>query len=948
MEKNYTVDYFAEAHKKVNSIGVENYIRQLLPNYKKEGQDIVALNPTRNDKNLGSFRINVNTGKWIDHATGEGGGDAISLTAYVKGLRGLTRQADAAKVILGKELGNKSFKETAVKKSTTVTNKITSPAPHHLEMTADFLTSRHKKIFSTNVTLFNYHDDNNVPVGCVVRCDANKKKQFLQYSYSRDNKEWTPNWKGGNKPLYNLREILTRLDANVMVVEGEKAAESAKTLFPQYVITTSSSGASNHNSTNWLPLKGREIIIAPDNDQTGAGYEKKVTDTLKRIGVKRIQRLDPKKLGLYVIKNNKPELREGDIFLGYDLADSLADGWTAELINEYKENTEFTPFFVDIIKTPQEREGLDWEDIKLNGFDYRLSKQENSLECKLKKNKREDDDEYEYQKISGYIKPTHCTEDYKGNHGVSVNMITRRGKNIDSFLCRAEIANERLCTENLLKKGLEIPHSKSSYTYPLSFYINNYKPEFMAIGVDSVGWQRNGDVYLLPYSDAPKNCYKSGDAETAEYILASSSVNSRLLEKKGSFESWQNTVGAVAKKNNLFMFAIIAALTAPILKLLNEDGFVFHFTGSSSIGKSTLLYVAGSVWGLGKPSSYRSTDNGFETTCKHSNDGLLLMDEIAEATAETVGYMSYMFGNGSGKQRAGKDGTAKEVSKFTVLGLSTGEIGLEAKLAEKNKESTAGQLVRYIEIDADMEKGYKTFDFLHPEFKDGQAQAQYLKDESLNNCGYVIDRFLTELVKDTAEFIRHVKSAKKDWLGANLKEGKTEDPQVQRVAQKFAICYAVGTTAVGNKWLPFTLEEITDCFKSIFENWLSRRGGTDSHELNAIKKRIIKLVTEKSHSKFLDSDGEDDKKSIEIAGYKKQQKDVDDNGKECVKIIEYWVYPNYFQREVLQGKKGHIKKLAQDLFIKPESEKEFTAKRQTKHGRARYYVIPANIVSEDE
>lgn len=40
-------------------------------------------NPRRTDRNPGSFRINVRTGRWADFATGDRGGDVISLVAYL-------------------------------------------------------------------------------------------------------------------------------------------------------------------------------------------------------------------------------------------------------------------------------------------------------------------------------------------------------------------------------------------------------------------------------------------------------------------------------------------------------------------------------------------------------------------------------------------------------------------------------------------------------------------------------------------------------------------------------------------------------------------------------------------------------------------------------------------------------------------------------------------------
>lgn len=59
--------------------------QSLLPNGKRQGSEYVALNPKRADKKLGSFRINLETGRWADFAIGEKGGDLISLWAYLKG-----------------------------------------------------------------------------------------------------------------------------------------------------------------------------------------------------------------------------------------------------------------------------------------------------------------------------------------------------------------------------------------------------------------------------------------------------------------------------------------------------------------------------------------------------------------------------------------------------------------------------------------------------------------------------------------------------------------------------------------------------------------------------------------------------------------------------------------------------------------------------------------------
>ena len=54
-----------------------------LPNGRRQGREWVALNPKRADRRLGSFRVNILTGRWADFATGERGGDPVSLAAFL-------------------------------------------------------------------------------------------------------------------------------------------------------------------------------------------------------------------------------------------------------------------------------------------------------------------------------------------------------------------------------------------------------------------------------------------------------------------------------------------------------------------------------------------------------------------------------------------------------------------------------------------------------------------------------------------------------------------------------------------------------------------------------------------------------------------------------------------------------------------------------------------------
>jgi hypothetical protein len=70
-------------------------LARILPEGKRVGAEIVALNPRRADRHLGSFKVNRHNGRWADFATGDRGGDPISLVAYL----GNVSQGEAARLL---------------------------------------------------------------------------------------------------------------------------------------------------------------------------------------------------------------------------------------------------------------------------------------------------------------------------------------------------------------------------------------------------------------------------------------------------------------------------------------------------------------------------------------------------------------------------------------------------------------------------------------------------------------------------------------------------------------------------------------------------------------------------------------------------------------------------------------------------------------------------------
>ncbi len=70
-------------------------LRRWLPDGRLVGREWTARNPRRPDRHPGSFKVNIDSGRWADFATGDRGGDPVSLAAYLAGIG----QADAARAL---------------------------------------------------------------------------------------------------------------------------------------------------------------------------------------------------------------------------------------------------------------------------------------------------------------------------------------------------------------------------------------------------------------------------------------------------------------------------------------------------------------------------------------------------------------------------------------------------------------------------------------------------------------------------------------------------------------------------------------------------------------------------------------------------------------------------------------------------------------------------------
>lgn len=160
-------------------------------------------------------------------------------------------------------------------------------------------------------------DDLEQPAFWIQRVDTSYGKLFIhrtwldgRWHYPSKRDPFTSEWPAP-RPLYRLPELTARPDATVVIAEGEKSADAGAALLPDHVVIAWCGGVAGLNHTDWSPLRGRTVILWPDNDEPGRKAMAKLGPRLQQLGC------------TVSIFNPPPEAP-----LKYDLADAQRANWT--------------------------------------------------------------------------------------------------------------------------------------------------------------------------------------------------------------------------------------------------------------------------------------------------------------------------------------------------------------------------------------------------------------------------------------------------------------------------------------------------------------------------------------------------------------------------------------------------------------------------------------------
>lgn len=830
---------------------IDRVLSHWLPNGKRVdgGKEYTAPNPTRTDKRAGSLKVNLSKGTWADFATGDKGGDLIDLVRYLDGgtdVEACTKLADLLHVSPGATQSKPTPSKSKVPEWIAIQpipvvamNKCPAKHPQH----------------GAPSKVWIYRDAQGQPLMALYRFDlgpdedGKPRKVFAPLTWCQRADGQTTQWRWQGlpdpRPLLRLDELSQRLDASVVLCEGEKAADAAAELMPGYVATCWPNGSNSWHKADLTPLKGRSVLLWPDNDSSGQSCMEAVAEKLREIGVASVQAIA---LDVFkrkpTLKNGKPTFAKGGQWDdGDDAADALAKGWTSAHLVELERTGELFG------STPAPAPAGETE-TKVQPKPKRPAKSKNDL---LPGGFRLTPEGVFYSGDDGEARPV-CspleilarTRDDKGhNWGLLVEFDDPDGQkkrwNIPARTMTGDFGKDVLGP--LVDMGLRLAGSRSGRNArnDLQGYLQGFDSAQRARLVTRLGW--HGNAFLLPERQIGSH------DEHLHFYEAGAQLPP--ISESGTLEQWQEQIGALCVGNHRLAFVVSVAFAGPLLNMLGHESGGFHLYGDSSGGKTTHLQVAASIYGGPRVvRSWRSTDNALESIAAAHSDGLLVLDEIGMCDPRIIGETVYMLGNGTGKARANDRGQAgRQVQEWRLLFLSTGEKTLAQHMAEANKELKAGMEVRMLAVPADASKGLGMFDVLSG-FDDAAALSDALKARVAKYYGTPLTAFLAALCEPGkmhgwSTILRRTLEA---FVAKALPASASG--QAHRAAARFGLAAAAGelATALGiTGWPDGTA---TTAARVCLSAWLNERGGAGNLEGDAILARLRQIIERFGESRF--------------------------------------------------------------------------------------------------
>lgn len=386
---------------------------------------------------------------------------------------------------------------------------------------------------------------------------------------------------------------------------------------------------------------------------------------------------------------------------------------------------------------------------------------------------------------------------------------TPDGLSDEQFIPYETTNDSRALQAYLARGGMRFPSDKPMRAELLNA-IAQYEPSERCALTGRTGW--HDDTYVLPHT--------SISPVGSPDIVYHANTDKLGQPTAGTLEEWGLKVGSLLEASTLGVFTTVVSLAPVIASIVNLENAMFHISGKSGVGKTTLARTSASVWPGGHRSveSWDSTALGLQEMMERRNDGFACLDEFSASAADNRSQRqllvaaTYMLATGMTRRRSKHSMGGTEVQSYRFLGLSTGETTAASIAASAGDKRKLGEEARFLDLPIpDSPTGI--FDRLTETGRSNTpAEAAKLAD-SLNLAssqyfGTVSYAFIRHVVDNRNTVEQQVRDR------VSLFNKKLKVPGSgweRRISSKFALAYAAGLLAIEAGILPWSNQLVRDC-----------------------------------------------------------------------------------------------------------------------------------------
>ena len=401
--------------------------------------------------------------------------------------------------------------------------------------------------------------------------------------------------------------------------------------------------------------------------------------------------------------------------------------------------------------------------------------------------------------------------------------------------------------KRFIQKSMSMPNLPTKYSIKQSGFIDGQLAFAM------------GETVLVGKSDTNSIGDYISVIPAAEGLVAQGSEDDYLT----------NVLNGIKTKPQVF--ALSAALAAPLAQLVGLEGGGFHIYGASGCGKSTLLQCYASVMGLGSEPGdgskeslilrWSSTSNSLEALSSERSGFGIAIDELGAFRAPKLSSVLYKFLSGKGQARLTSSLELAKQHSASVSLLSSGELSVEEKLLMSREIVNAGILARLPsmlltaqDMALDGESMLETAERIE-RFK--EACAEY--------GGSLGPRFIQVLLNKYESRESLNDDVRQQWQQTISELADYASNSIQRrVIRRFSLVLLAGWMAVDMELIPFSEDEITEAVTFMIERWLEDIETSKSDVERAIDR--LSAYLRRNYHRIPDSNDPEIKGTID--GYK--------------------------------------------------------------------------------